>query len=206
MNLRFHTWLFNIIAYFYQWFFKGQVNGYTENLEKYQHHLNIPKDGKILDIGCGTGAFGYAFKLKGYNVQGVDIAKKMVKRAKKKNKLTCEHGNILEGLRFPDNSFDLVIAGMVLHGLDKKKRQIFYKETSRLAKKYALFHDYSPDRKWHISIIEWIERGDYFNFIRSIPEEFENYFEEVKIFKVNSYTAWYLCKIPDKTKEKIEIS
>ncbi len=200
MNLQYHTWLFNVIAYFYQWFFKGQAKGYSENLEKYGKHLNIPKGGKILDIGCGTGAFGYAFKLKdeSYEVQGIDIAEKMVKRAKKKNKLVCEHGDILEGLRFPDNSFDLVIAGMVLHGLDSKKREIFYRETSRIAKEYVLFQDYSPDRNILISFIEWIERGDYFNFVRAIPKEFENNFKEVQIFKINSHTNWYLCKIPSK--------
>ena len=198
MNSHFHTWLFNVISYFYQWFFKGQVEKYSEILEKYEKHLNIPKGGKILDIGCGTGAFGCAFKLKdqSYEVQGIDIAKKMVERAKKKNKLECEHGDILEGLQFPDNSFDLVIAAMVLHGLDQKKRQVFYKETSRITKEYVLFHDYSPGRKWYISLIEWIERGDYFNFVRAIPEEFENFFKEVQIFEVNSYAAWYLCRIP----------
>ena len=198
MNLQYQTWLFNVIAYFYQWFFKGQVKGYSENLDKYGKHLNIPKGGKILDIGCGTGAFGKAFKLKdeSYEVQGIDIAEKMVKRAKKKNKLECELGDILEGLRFPDSSFDLVIAGMVLHGLDQKKRNVFYKETSRIAKEYVLFQDYSQGRKWYISLIEWIERGDYFNFVRSVPTEFENFFDEVKVFEINSYTAWYLCKIP----------
>ena len=200
MNLQYHTWLFNVIAYFYQWFFKGQTKGYSENIEKYGKHLNIPKGGKILDIGCGTGAFGYAFKQKdeSYEVQGIDIAKKMVARAKKKNKLVCEQGDILEGLKFPDNSFDLVIAGMVLHGLDEKKREILYKETCRIAKDYVLFQDYSPDRRWYISFIEWIERGDYFNFVRSVPEEFENNFDQVQIFKINAYTAWYLCKIPSK--------
>ena len=200
MNLQYHTWLFNVIAYFYQWFFKGQTKGYLENIEKYGNHLNIPKGGKILDIGCGTGAFGYAFKQKdeSYEVQGIDIAKKMVARAKKKNKLVCEQGDILEGLKFPDNSFDLVIAGMVLHGLDEKKREVLYRETSRIAKEYVLFQDYSSDRKWYISFIEWIERGDYFNFVRSVPEEFEKNFDQVQIFKINDYTAWYLCKIPSK--------
>jgi len=116
MNLRFHTWLFNFIAYYYRWFFKGQAKGYTKSLEKYEKNLVIPEGGKVLDIGCGTGAFGYAFKIRGYDVQGIDIAKKMVKHAKRKE-LLCEHGNILEGLRFTDNSFDLIVSNMVIQDL-----------------------------------------------------------------------------------------
>ncbi|MHA1584003.1 MAG: class I SAM-dependent methyltransferase, partial [Promethearchaeota archaeon] len=67
----------------------------------------------------------------------------------------------------------------------------------RIAKKYVLFHDYSKNKKWNIAFIEWIERGDYFNFIKAVPEEFENNFERVQIFKINSHSAWYLCKIKD---------
>jgi len=191
--MAFHTWLFNRIAYAYQWFFRSQVREYTRILNLHENDLDLPKGGKILDVGCGTGAFGAVFKQFGYEVIGVDIAKKMVKMGRK-NHLECKEGDILNGLPFDAKEFDLVIMGNVLHGLDANSRVVIFRETSRLTKQKVLFHDYNTTRKWYISFIEWIERGDYFNFIQNLPMEFETNFDSVEVFNVSTTGAWYLCK------------
>jgi SAM-dependent methyltransferase len=190
---QFHTWLFNRIAYFYQFFYRKQVKEYAKILSLYEQELKLPKSAKILDVGCGTGAFGAAFKQRGYEVVGIDIAKKMVKKGRK-NQLICEEGDILNGLSFDKDKFDLVIMGSVLHGVNADSRRIIFQETSRLTKQKVLFHDYHTTRKWYISFIEWIEHGDYFNFIKNLPTEFEDNFDSVKIFDVSTTSAWYLCR------------
>ena len=43
----------------------------------------LPSKGKILDIGAGTGAFGYIFKELGYDVVVVDVAPRMIQMCKK---------------------------------------------------------------------------------------------------------------------------
>jgi SAM-dependent methyltransferase len=197
VKMEYSTWLFNRIAFFFQWFYKIQVRDFTQLLDLFEYNLEIPEDAKILDVGCGTGAFGAAFKLRGYDVIGVDIAKSMVKQGRKNN-LVCEEGDILHGLPYHANEFDLVIMGSVLHGVDADSRQVIFRETSRLTKQKILFHDYTSIRKWYISFIEWIEHGDYFNFVRNLPNEFENFFNKVQIFTKSdtSFTAWYLCEDP----------
>lgn len=42
----------------------------------------LPKNGKILEGGCGTGQYVYAFKKLGYDITGIDYAEKTINRIK----------------------------------------------------------------------------------------------------------------------------
>ncbi|MCF2141833.1 MAG: class I SAM-dependent methyltransferase [Candidatus Lokiarchaeota archaeon] len=193
LRYKFHIWLFNIIAPGYQWFFRSQLNSYRKLLEKFNSNLPVQAPAKVLDVGCGTGAFGVAFQEKGFSVLGIDSSEKMIKIAKK-NSLEATRTNLLEPLPFPDDTFDLVIAANVMHGFQVSERKQIYQEIARISKKYALFHDYSKKRNIFVTLIEWIEHGDYFNFIRKIPEDFLQVFQEVKTLgESEDYSAWYLC-------------
>ena len=191
---KFHFWLFDTIARVYQWFFNSQYRGYKQLLAKFGSQLDIPSESHVLDIGCGTGAFGKAFQDMGHEVLGIDVSKKMVKMAKR-NQLPSSQANILDGLSFPNDSFDLVIAANVVHGLSQEDRFKIYRESARISKK-VLFHDYNSTRNLGVSLIEWIEGGDYFNFIKTVPEEFNTIFRDIQVINIGKgYSSWYLCQV-----------
>ena len=192
MNLNRHKRLFNNISLVYNWFFKNQLKNYSITLSKQIHELEIPADGRILDVGCGTGALTMALSNRGYQVTGIDLAEKMFQYGKKRG-LDCRHGNMIEGLDFEDKSFDLVTSAYVAHGLDRDKRDALFKEAARLSRGKVLFHDYSPRRNPFISLIEALEGGDYFNFIRTGLQEMEEVFTSVKVVQVRKYNNWYIC-------------
>ncbi len=192
MNLDRHKRLFNNISLIYNWFYKKQLKGYSKTLSLHIHELEIPIDGRILDVGCGTGALTMALSNRGYQVTGIDLAEKMFRYGKERG-LDCRHGNMIEGLDFEDKSFDLVTSAYVAHGLDRDKRAAFFKEAARLSRGRVLFHDYSSRRNSFISLIEALEGGDYFNFIRSGLQEMEEIFSSVKVVQVRTYNNWYIC-------------
>ncbi len=190
-----HFRLFELIARGYQWFFKSQYRDYKQLLDEFGKKLDIPSEAHVLDIGCGTGAFGKAFQEFGHDVYGIDVSKKMVKMAKR-NHLQASQANILEGLSFPNDSFDIVIAANVVHGLGQEDRFKIYRESARISKKKVLFHDYNSTRNPGVSFIEWIEGGDYFNFIKTVPDEFSTVFRDVQVIDIGKgYSSWYLCSV-----------
>ncbi len=77
-----HTRLFHRIAPVYNFFFNSQKKNYQEILERHLDLLNLPPGGKVLDIGCGTGAFLACFARLGYCATGVDAAEGMLKAAR----------------------------------------------------------------------------------------------------------------------------
>ena len=192
MNLTVHRYIFEIIAPVYSWFFKGQHTNYTEILSKNETLLKIPSGGRILDIGCGTGALTQAFADRGFSVAGVDIARNMAASGKRKG-LDCIYGNALEGLPFPDKSFDLVVFAYVAHGLDREKRSLLFREASRLSKGAVLVHDYGRKRSPGTTIIEFLEGGDYFNFIKTGEKEMRDFFSDVSVVSVGDNACWYIC-------------
>ena len=188
-----HGKLFNKIAPYYQLFFKYQVWHYGNIVDKNidlikEHDINT-----VLDIGCGTGAFGYVFKDRGYLVTGIDVAPEMVKRGLQ-NDLYCEKGDIKEGLSCPDNSYDMVVSAMVAHGLDEEARTKFFKETKRIARKLVLIQDYKFENNFFVDLIEKLEGGGYFNYIEKGEEQYLSVFDNLSKYEVSRNINWYIFK------------
>ena len=188
-----HGKLFNKIAPYYQLFFKYQVWYYGKIVDKNIELIEDKNIETVLDIGCGTGAFGYVFKERGFLVTGIDVSPEMVKRGLA-NDLYCKKGDIKNGLSTEDNSYDMVISAMVAHGLDEKTRIKFLKETKRIAKKVVLIQDYKFQRKFFVDLIEKLEGGGYFNYINKGQAQFNQVFDKLSTHEVSHNLNWYLFK------------
>jgi len=194
--------LFNLIAPIYGLFYHHQKSRYAEIVESVRTEMDISSFDTIIDVGCGTGALCSVLKDKKMQVTGIDPAIKMLNIAtsKPENKgITFIQANALKGLPFEDKSFDLSIASYVAHGLKEEERKRMYAEMSRITRNYVIIHDYNDERSLLTSMIEWLEGGDYFHFIKSAePEmkdcvsEMKTCFSEVRVTKVDTRANWYI--------------
>lgn len=118
-------------------------------------YVKIPEGGRILDVGCGSGALTIACA-KGNpecQVLGIDLWRGVYASFSKK---ICEENAAAEGvtnaefqsgnalkLDFPDESFDAVTSNYVYHNIPKVSGQVMLEETLRVLKKGGVFaiHD-----------------------------------------------------------------
>jgi ubiquinone/menaquinone biosynthesis C-methylase UbiE len=195
--------LFNAIAPIYGLFYDFQKRYYLKIIEKASKELDLTLFDTILDVGCGTGALCSVFNEKGLSVTGIDPAERMLNIAKRQpenKKIKFLQANVLEQLPFKDKSFDISIASYVAHGMQKDERKKLYSEMCRLTKNKVIIYDYNQNRALLVSIIEWLEGGDYFRFIKEAENEMKNClyemkecFSEVKVIDVDTRASWYLC-------------
>jgi len=195
--------LFNSIAPVYGLFYRKQKKRFSEVMDKVHDELDVTSHHTILDVGCGTGALCSVLCEKGLTVTGIDPAEKMlgIAGSKPENKgISFVRANVLEKLPFNDQSFDLSIASYVAHGMQQQDRKKMYAEMSRVTKNQVIIYDYNQNRSFFTSIIEWLERGDYFNFIKSAENEMKDCvsemkecFSEVKVIDADVRAAWYVC-------------
>ncbi|MBN2797402.1 MAG: class I SAM-dependent methyltransferase [Clostridia bacterium] len=196
--------LFDFIAPIYGLFYNKQKRKYSEIIEKVANDLNVLSFESIVDVGCGTGALCSVLNEKGMKVTGIDPAMKMlnVAMSKTENKnIKFLLGNALEGLPFQDKEFNLSICSYVAHGLEPEERKKLYAEMSRLTKDYVIVYDYNHKKALLTSFIEWLERGDYFHFIKHAEKEMKSCltemktcFSEVSVVQVDVRANWYICK------------
>lgn len=85
----------------------------------------------ILDVGCGTGLNAEALKEKGYDVHGVDISPVAIDQFTERG-FKGKACNILEGLPYPDNTFDFVFSSEVIEHVDDTEK--FLSEIFRVMK------------------------------------------------------------------------
>jgi 2-polyprenyl-3-methyl-5-hydroxy-6-metoxy-1,4-benzoquinol methylase len=96
-----------------------------------------------LDDGCGSGYGSYylAKDAEAKKVDGVDLSKDAIGYARRHYRhfaLEFHQMNSLE-LRFPDETFDVVLSFDVLEHISEQGQDIFVKETRRVLKKDGLF-------------------------------------------------------------------
>ncbi len=195
--------LFDSIAPIYGLFFKLQKKRYHAVIARASTVLDLTQYATVLDVGCGTGALCAVLHEKGIAVTGIDPAQEMLRVARRQpenQRIPFIVASVLDPLPFADKSFDVSIASYVAHGLQKHEREQMYAEMSRLSKSKVIIYDYNQKRAWLTSFVEWLERGDYFRFIKVAKKEMENCsreleacFSEVTMVDVDTKAAWYLC-------------
>lgn len=112
-------------------------------IKKYLDLLDL-KDKRILDIGCGVGAYLKAFKEYSDEVYGVDSEERYLKEAVK----ICQYVKkaIAEKLPFSDNFFDIVLMHEVIEHFDDDQKAI--KEAVRVLKPRGNLIIFAPN-KWY---------------------------------------------------------
>lgn len=112
------------------------------NYRAYQAMLNgvravVPEGAKVLDCAAGTGELSIAAAEKAGSVLCTDLSLSMLEVARKKSRklgidnIRFEERNIFE-LGDPDDTYDIAIAGNVLHLLDEPQEAV--RELARVVK------------------------------------------------------------------------
>jgi ubiquinone/menaquinone biosynthesis C-methylase UbiE len=189
--------LFNSIAQVYGWFHRYQMKRFSEILDAQAEAIDLASMKTVCDVGCGTGALCAVLANRGLVVTGVDPAEKMLAVARTKvpyNQVLFIAGDAITGLPFADSSFDLVFTSYVAHGMPEVSRKQLYRELMRIAKRIVIVHDYNEKRAVMTTIIEWLEKGDYFGFIKRPKAEMEELFPSITTIEVGKRAAWYVCR------------
>ncbi|KAI9275558.1 S-adenosyl-L-methionine-dependent methyltransferase [Phascolomyces articulosus] len=100
-------------------------------------HVPTPlsEGAKVLDLGCGGGAWvmDFATEYPSAECIGVDMVDVFPKAIRPTN-VNFEVANVLEGLPFPDNSFDFVYVRLLLVGLKSDQWEPMWREVYRILK------------------------------------------------------------------------
>jgi phosphatidylethanolamine/phosphatidyl-N-methylethanolamine N-methyltransferase len=123
---------------------------FYNRLERVIEELDIPPGAQVLEVGAGTGTSFPAYPTH-CNVTGVDLAPDMLARARQKIEDNgWDHLKVMEmnalDLKFPDNSFDFVMAFHVVTVVPDPVRMIA--EAKRVCKpsgKIAIVNHFTSD-------------------------------------------------------------
>lgn len=191
-----HVAIFNFIAPFYGIFFNYQVRYYEKIIARVSAICELAQYNNVIDVGCGTGALCYVLNEKGLKVTGIDAAQKMIEIASHKlrdSNIVLHNASALGRIPYADKHFDVAIASYVFHGLNKEERQEAYAEMSRVARHKVIIHDYNDKRAWLTNLVEWMEGGEYFDFIQNVQQEIADNFCGLQIVEVDTRASWYIC-------------
>lgn len=91
---------------------------------------------KILEVGCGNGYLLRVLATQARMVVGLDSSKELLTIAKKNTcqmkNISLDHGDVTKMFPYPDKTFDIVVASMVLQYAPKLKT--FAQESARVLK------------------------------------------------------------------------
>lgn len=97
----------------------------------------------ILDVGCGGGGFTKKLALifPESRVVGIDLSHPAIAYAQQKHRLDNLSFEVVEGLPFSDNSFDLVTSTLVCHHISDEGLIHFLNECYRISNQRVVLND-----------------------------------------------------------------
>jgi len=134
----------------------------------------VPRGGRILDFGCGTGDISSHCASAGYNVDGIDFSTKMVARARarfRKESIRFQECSNTLKLPFPDALYDGIICSSVLEYVVPLQAQL--RELGRVCKDGGRAIMTVPDLAHPLRWLEGLERLLVVTFRNILPHAYQ---------------------------------
>lgn len=152
------------------------VNRWEKVARAMAKHYNLPKNPKILDIGCGKGylLFDFLKVIPDAEIFGIDISNYAIENSKEEIREYLQVGNATE-LPWPDNHFDLVCSMNTFHNLYNYELEKALKEFERVGKqnKYICVESYRTEEE-KTNLLYWQVTCEAF----CNPKEWEWWFKQ----------------------------
>lgn len=150
-----------------------EAQDFIDNLINY---LQIPKQSKLLDIGCGKGRHAIYFSKKGMNVVGFDLSQNNINTAKKYENKTLKF--FVHDMRetFKENNFDIATNLFTSFGYfenNKEEQKSINKMALNLKKEGILIIDFMNSKKAVKELVE-SEKKEVEGLIFNIQRRVEN--------------------------------
>ena len=186
--------IFNFIAGIYGRADTNLSKGFWDSTKALENKIGI-KGKSVLDVGCGSGAWSANFQRMGAKeVQGVDFSEKMLIQAKRKHPNIQFHQGNAENLhQFADDSFDIVTASYVLHGVKKEKRALMLQEMKRISRQHVVIHDFVGPTPLFVKFLEFLEQSDYRFFKINFYKELQAIFTETSKIPTRYGSGLYIA-------------
>ena len=140
------------------------------------NHYTLPKNPKILDVGCGKGflLFDFLKVMPDAEIFGIDISEYAIQNSKEEIRDNLLLGNATN-LPWPDNYFDLVFSINTFHNLHNYDLEPALKELERVGKdnKYICVESYRTEQE-KANLLYWQVTCEAF----CTPEEWEWWFKK----------------------------
>jgi len=187
--------IFDLIAPFYGWIEKHQVENYVNAISILDNEIGI-KGKRVLDVGTGTGAWAGMFLTKNAKeVWAMDLSPKMVEEGKKKHpEINFLTGDAEDLKDIEDESFDIVTASFVLHGVKEDRRRKMLSEMKRISRGHVVIHDFNGQTGWAVGVLEAFERSDFKNFKVNFFDELKSFFTHARKVETVPGNGLYLGK------------
>ena len=188
--------IFNFIAPLYSKMNHSLGVNYTKIIKTLKKEIEI-EGKKVLDIGSGTGVWSAVYKKHGAGeVLGIDFAKNMVSESNK----NYPHLNFIQGdaenlHQLEDNTFDIVTASYVIHGVTQKHRTRMLSEMKRVSRKHIVLHDFKGETPLFVKFLEFMERSDYKHFKQNICNELKSISSKVETVELENGSGLYIVDI-----------
>jgi demethylmenaquinone methyltransferase/2-methoxy-6-polyprenyl-1,4-benzoquinol methylase len=133
------------------------------------------KDGRILDLCCGTGEQLHVLRRRDFrSLHGVDLSAGMLAVVRRKDPAIRVYREDAADTSFPDASFDAVLISLALHDKDPRTRSRIFHEMRRLLRPggTAVVADFCFDEnasfggRFMISAVERIAGGEHYRNFR----------------------------------------
>jgi SAM-dependent methyltransferase len=151
---------------------------------------------RVLDVGAGTGTLLAELTRYDCDAVAVEPSYTMARIARARFPHVPVYEEPAHAMRsIPDASIDLAIVAATLHGFVPAYRQQVYAELKRVTCSTVTVIDYHRNAQPLVALAEWIEGGDYFNFVRIVDAELEQAFGPIERHRVRSIESVYLARV-----------